>query len=80
MYSKRKGSRAVSHGLATTGNKIYCTLWIREAVMPNWGFWGNLGFDCRSLTRLDPRPPQDIGPQCPSHTERPQCRTVRPWV
>jgi len=35
MYSKRKGSRAVSHGLATTGNKIYCTLWIREAVMPN---------------------------------------------
>ena len=29
MYSKRKGSRAVSHGLATTGNKIYCTLWKR---------------------------------------------------
>ena len=23
--------------------KIYCTLWIREAVTPNWSFWGNLG-------------------------------------
>ena len=20
-----------------------CTLWIREAVTPSWGFWGNLG-------------------------------------
>ena len=26
--------------------KIYCTLWTREAVMPNLGFWGNLGLHC----------------------------------
>ena len=25
------------------GSKTYCTLWIREAVTPNWSFWGNLG-------------------------------------
>ena len=34
---------AVDRGERAKPGKIYCTLWIREAVMPNWGFWGNLG-------------------------------------
>jgi hypothetical protein len=32
-----------SNNHLTGGRDIYCTLWIREAVVPNWGFWGNLG-------------------------------------
>ena len=35
--------RGRGFGGGWVGSKIYCTLWIREAVTPNWSFWGNLG-------------------------------------
>ena len=36
--------------------EIYCTLWIREAVVPNWGFWGNLGSGAQYLIQYPPPP------------------------
>ena len=35
--------RGPRFGVGWVGRKKYCTLWIREAVTPNWSFWGNLG-------------------------------------
>ena len=36
-------SRGRRFGVGWVGRKKCCTLWIREAVTPNWSFWGNLG-------------------------------------
>ena len=56
------------------GSKIYCTLWIREAVTPNWSFWGNLDLaDSLDLAALMTRAQHKLNNHLMGRSARPRC-------
>ena len=56
------------------GSKIYCTLWIRMAVTPNWSFWGKLGLaDSLDLVALMTQAQHKLNYNLMGGSARPRC-------